>query len=142
MSTRSVRSRRGAVIVPVLVCFVLIMLICAGLVQLLFTERGITRQEERRLQAEWLAEAGLERAAARLSRARGYTGESWEVPAQELGGQDAGQVVITVETPKDEPGHRRVIVRADYPLAAERRARRQRTLVIDLGPDPSTGDKS
>ena len=142
MNQRVARKRRGVVIVPVLVCFVLIMLICAALVQLVFAERGINRQEERRLQAEWLAEAGLDRAAARLSRARDYTGESWEIPAKELGGHDAARVNIAVETPKGQTGHRRVTVRADYPLAAERRARRRRTLVIDLGPEPGTGDKS
>jgi hypothetical protein len=125
------------VIIPVLVCFVLIMLICAALLQLVFAERGVSRQEERRLQAEWLAEAGLERAAARLSRTRDYTGETWDIAAEELGGRDPGHVIITVETPKGKPGQRNVTVKADYPLAAERRARLQRNMALELAPEPT-----
>lgn len=138
MNHQGHRRRRGAVIVPVLVCFVLIMLICAALIRLVVTERGAGRQDERRLQAEWLAEAGLERAAARLSRTADYTGEAWEITAEELGGQDAGRVTIAVETPKDEPRQRHVTVRADYPLAPERRVRERRTLVIELKRAPET----
>lgn len=138
MSLARQRRRRGAAIIPVLVCFILIMLISAALLQLVFAERGLDRQEERRLQAEWLAEAGLERAAARLSASRDYKGETWEVAADDLGGKDAGRLTIAVETPKDEQALRRVIVQADYPTVPERRARQRRSLVIDLGPEPKS----
>jgi len=138
MNARRQRGRRGAVIVPVLVCFILIMLISAALLQLVFTERGLDRREEWHIQAEWLAEAGLERAAARLSASRDYQGETWEVAANDLGGKDVGRVTIAVETPKDEQALRRVIVQADYPTVPERRARQRRSLVIDLGPEPKS----
>ena len=138
--SHTIHRRRGAVIVPVLVCFVLIMLICAALVQLVFVERGVTRQDERRLQAEWLAEAGLERAAAKLSRNRGYAGETWDIPASALGGRDAGRVTIAVESSKDKPAQRSVTVQADYPLAPERRARQRRRLTIARGAEPTKGD--
>jgi hypothetical protein len=124
-------------IVPVLVCFVLILMISAALLRRVEAERGLSRQEQRRLQAEWLAEAGLDRAAARLSQKREYSGETWEVPAEELGGYEAGRVSITVEAPKGAPSRRAVTVVADYPVAVEHRARERRALLIEL----PTGDK-
>lgn len=138
MSPRHRRRQRGAMIVPVLICFVLIMLISAALLQFVVAERVLNRQEERRLQAEWLAEAGLERAAARLSESRDYQGETWDIAAKELGGQDAGRVTITVETKKGERALRQVTVLADYPVVPERRARHRRSLEIDLGPDSNS----
>ncbi len=142
------RKPRGVAIVPVLVCFVLVMMITGVLLQLVRTERLQSQGEERRLQAEWLAEAGLERASARLARNRQYKGETWDIAAEDLGGRDAGLVTIVVETPKNEPTHRLVTVEADYPVEPERRARQRRSLAIELGPEttqdtakPRTGDQ-
>jgi hypothetical protein len=134
------RRRRGSLIVPVLICFVLIMLVSAALLQLTFAERGLARQEERRLQSEWLAEAGLARAAAKLARDRGYAGEAWELSPKDLDAREPGRVTITVETPDGKPGERRVSAQADYPLRPELRARTTRSLVLAVGGEPRKED--
>ena len=59
-------------------------------------ERERSRKAEQRLQAEWLAESALQRAAARLSAKSDYSGEVWNISATELGGADAGRVEIKI----------------------------------------------
>ncbi len=50
---------------------------------------GRARRTARRLQAEYLAVAGYDLAAAATDTAdANYTGQTWDVAAEELGGQD------------------------------------------------------
>ena len=81
---------RAMISVAVLVCLLVIMLICASLLRLVQSRRALIRNEERKLQADWLVESGLDRAAARLGDDPSYRGETWTIPADELGGQGAG----------------------------------------------------
>ena len=126
--------RRAAVTVLVLVCLVVIALIGGTLLRTGLAQRRRIRAEERRLQAGWLAEAGLERAAARLDEDPAYRGETWEVPAAELGGPWPATVTIAVEPVAARPGRRSVRVQADYPNRDEPRAREHRDAVLELGP--------
>jgi hypothetical protein len=74
--------------------------------------------DERRLQAEWLAESGLARARARLTADPDYKGETWKIPASQLDGAHEGLVVVEVETRADlKRGERVVRVVADFPNA-------------------------
>jgi Tfp pilus assembly protein PilX len=126
--------RPGAVTVAVLVCLVVAAMIGGALLRTGFVQRRRIQMEERRLQALWLAESGLERAAARLADAPDYRGETWEVPAADLGGPWAGTVTIAVETTNAPPSRRTVRVQADYPNGAEPRARHHTQAVLDPGP--------
>ena len=90
--------------------------------------------EQRTLQAEWLAESGLERAAVRLAEAPDYRGETWQVPAADLGGPWSGTVTIAVEPVAAQPARRTVRVQADYPDGVEPRARRRKHATVELGP--------
>ncbi len=140
------RRRRGSIAIAVMVCLVVIILITGVLLRAGRAGREVIRGEERRLQAEWLAESGLSRASARLAEARDYTGETWEVPAEAIGGAEPAVVTIAVETPDGQPGRRRVRVRADYPrgdLRAGRQAggdrprtRREGGLAMRADPSP------
>jgi hypothetical protein len=118
----------------VLVCLLVITLIAGGLIRLVHSQRQRIRIEERQLQADWLAESGLERAAARLSQDPGYRGETWKLPAEVLGGPDAGLVTITVEPLRAEAkaDRRLVTIQADYPTELPRRirARKQAALAV------------
>jgi Tfp pilus assembly protein PilX len=126
--------RRGAVAVVVLVCLVLIALIGGTLLRTGLVQRRRLQMEEGKLQAEWLAESGLERAAARLAAAPDYRGETWRVPAADLGGRGPGTVTIAVEPVAAQPGRRTVRVQADYPDGAGPRARRRKHATVELGP--------
>jgi len=131
--------RRGLAIIPAMVCLLLVTLLCGVMLSQAHTRRGVISQEERRMQAEWLAESALARASARLTADRGYRGETWDVPAGALDGTDAGSVTIAVEAEKGRPGRRRVRVEADYPRDAARRARYSKHLTIELGPETTEG---
>jgi hypothetical protein len=120
--------------VAVLVCLIVMTLICGGLLRLAQSQRTSIRNEERRLQADWLAESGLERAAVRLADDPSYRGETWPLSAVEIGGDAPGVVTITVEPRRDEPARRLVTVQADYPRDPERRARSRKQLVVAVGP--------
>lgn len=130
------RTRRGIALAPALVCLVLVGLLCAAVLRTAHIQRGLVASEEHRLQAEWLAESGLARAAARLGTDPDYTGETWEVAAKALGGNDAGVVRIAVKPMEKSAGRRRVRVEADYPRGeAPRRARHSKQLIVDVGTD-------
>ena len=83
------------------------------------------------LQAQWLAEAGVERAAARLSADANYRGETWTISAKELAGANDGAVRINVEKDAGRANRRRVSVEADYPDDPVHRCRWQKQIVLD-----------
>lgn len=79
-------------------------------------------------QAEWLAEAGCDRAALQLKAKPTYTGETWEVAGTELGGTP-GRVEVRVAA--DSAGReRRVIVTADFPRDLPARQRIVKTFSL------------
>jgi Tfp pilus assembly protein PilX len=125
---------RGMISVAALVCLLVMTLICGSLLRTIQTQRALVRSEERRLQADWLAESGLERAYARLANDPAYRGETWTLSPDQMGGTDAGSVAISVAARSEEAGvsQRLVNVQADYPGDPPRRvrARRQATVAV------------
>jgi type II secretory pathway component PulK len=135
------QARRGSVLVVALVCAIILTAIVAALAKKCAARRGLRRWEERRMQSEWLARAGLERASVKLARDPKFTGETWEIAPAALGTIDGGVVTIAVENVKGKPTHRLVRVVADYPREESRRSRNtiERELVpggIALGDEP------
>jgi hypothetical protein len=143
------RSRPALTTVAVLVCLILIMLIGAALLKVGVAQRELGRGQERRLQAEWLVESGLDRALARLAADPTYAGESWPIQARDLslpdgtasaevsaaGSRPAGMITISVARVPASANRRRIHVRADYPLDPSRRSRQSKQILIDLQPD-------
>jgi type II secretory pathway component PulK len=134
---RTARSSRGLTVVAVLVCLIIITLVSGTLLKVGLAHRELARAQERRLQAEWLAESGAQRALARLATNRDYVGETWSLSAQDLGqsattSESAATVAIAVERVAADPARRRVKVTADYPRDPPRRARHTREFMIDL----------
>lgn len=123
------RARRGLVSAVALVTLLVVGLIGFALLRVAVARRGAVRAEERRLQASALAESALDRAAARLAADPAYAGETWEIPAGDLGGRGTARVVIRVGPAADAPG-RLISVQADYPADSTLRARRSRSLVV------------
>ena len=116
--------RPGAVLLILLVCLMVATMIAGSLLSSAVSQRGEVLRNQRELQAIWLAEAGLERAAARLTADPTYTGEDWPVSAEDVGGSHAGAVQIRIEPVADQPLMRAVVARADYPAGADARARK------------------
>lgn len=117
----------------VLVVLLLALLICGSLLRMATLQRRQVQSQQQRAQAAWLVESGLERGAAALAADPAYRGETWEVPAEDLNGNNGGLVEIRVEETADPPG-RRLRVRAEFPRGAERRAEKTKTILLDGNP--------
>jgi Tfp pilus assembly protein PilX len=145
---RAKQPSRGLTVVAVLVCLIILTLISGAILKASAARRQLAAKEERRLQAEWLAESGTQRAIARLARDPDYPGETWSLAVGDLGegprtkpaqasagsGNIAARITIAVERVPAETKRRRVRVQADYPLDEPRRSRHSKEIMIDLEP--------
>ena len=130
------RNRPGMASVAALVVLLVVGLICGVLLKIALARRVEVGREERLLQAAWLAESGLDRAASRLGSSADYAGETWSITAEELGGRGSATVAIAVEKVADQPDRRKVRVQADYPADSRLRARQSREIVVTLPKSP------
>ena len=130
--------RQGAILVVAIVCVAVATAAMISLVHLAIGQRTLVRAEANRVQCSWLAESALDRAAWRLALDPKYPGETWNVPAEALGGSDPAVVTIQVEPVPEQPMRRLVRVRADYPDHPIDRVRLTKQAVVEL---PSRGEK-
>jgi hypothetical protein len=124
-----------------LVCLVIVGMLQVLLLKTAVSRRQLSREQAWRQQARWLAEAGIERAAARLAANVEYRGETWRLAAGELyAGQrpsEPASVEIEVQPAAAAGGERTVRVRAAYPHELPRRVLYEKQIKISL---PLTGD--
>jgi Tfp pilus assembly protein PilV len=120
--------------VIVLIALIVIAIICAALLKVSVARRSNIKAEERRVQAALLAESGIDRAVSRLSASRDYTGETWEISSEDLGGRGPAVVLIAVVPGPDPLEDRKVRVTADFPARSEYRTRESRELSITIPP--------
>jgi Tfp pilus assembly protein PilX len=144
--SRMRRPPRGMTVVAILVCLVVITLIGGAVLKVGLAHRALIRSQEHQLQAEWLAESGVQRALARLAVEREYGGESWSISAADLGlpeqppttgtaeksHRSAAVVTIAIERVPGGAARRWVRVQADYPRDAPQRSRHTKQVMIDL----------
>jgi type II secretory pathway component PulK len=124
--------RRGVALVLVLACLFVVALVGMALLRSAANQYRQLRLERQRLQAFWLAESGVLRAAARLNGPTDYSGETWNIPAAELDGDSAGSVRIEVQMVPDQPKQRLVLVEAHFPDKADLGAVQRRRILITL----------
>jgi hypothetical protein len=125
------RRRRGAVLIVVLVCFAVAATLFAVIARQSIAIRDLGDRQLWTVQAQWIAEAAVERAAARLSANANYSGDTWTIPAAELSGRQGGVARIHVEAVAGRPDRRLVRVEADYPDDPVHRARWKTQITID-----------
>jgi len=129
LSQRARGGRRGAVLLVVLAAFVLAAALFAMLGRTVVVGHRAAQSRLWAAQAQWLAEAALERAAARLKSSPDYKGETWTIAAEELDGRHAGVVRIEVKPAGDDAAApRKVRVEADFPDHPTHRARAEKIL--------------
>ncbi len=134
--------RRGAFLIIAMICLVLTSGLLATLLKMAALSRKAAQMEFHSLQAEWLAESALDRAAAKLSGDANYQGETWDIKAEDLGGHHAGQVVIAVKA-GDQTHLREVEAVARFPLEGPRSVKRSKRLVVAASPqDAETGSQA
>ncbi|MCA9016174.1 MAG: hypothetical protein KDA77_12650, partial [Planctomycetaceae bacterium] len=90
-------TRRGAVLVIVMVCLLLITLLMASLLKSALMQRRQMIKEQYRVQAEWILESALERAARQRLNDSAYQGEVWQISPDDLGTKYAASAEITLK---------------------------------------------
>ncbi|MCX7421259.1 MAG: hypothetical protein NT013_17195 [Planctomycetia bacterium] len=124
--------RRGLALLIVLAAVGLASALGMSLLKLTMAQRQQAEQEQFHAQARWLAESGVNEAAALLKVDPKFTGRSWPVSAKELGGRHAANVSIEVKPVENSPQRRQVTVIADMPAESEQRARVRVVRFVDL----------
>jgi hypothetical protein len=125
-------SRRASVLIIVLVCFVIASAMFLMLARQAVAERRAAEAQSWTAQARWIAEAAVERAAAKLKADRKYPGETWSIPAAEIGDKHGAKATIRVEPVAGRPNSRLLRIVADYPDDPVHRARSAKQITIDL----------
>lgn len=128
--TTTTKRRRGAVLLIALIAILLASTIGVTIARTALIHRRQIEREETRMQADWLAEAGLNRAVARLNSDANYTGETWTVAAGDLGGEKNGTVVVTVGPAEDRKDLKSVRVEALYPNTGTYGAKSKRQMLV------------
>jgi len=130
------KGRRGGALIITLACLVILGVLQALVIQSVVAERRLAREHAQRHQARWLAEAGIQRAAAALAVSNAYRGENWQLSAAQGGDNgltQAGAVEIEV-LPAATATDRLVRVKAAYPADPPKRVVYQKQIVISLTP--------
>ncbi len=134
--TTPARPRHGAALIFAMIALLIVSMIGGGILNLTVAQHRQAQQEQVRLQAEWLADAALERAAARLAQSADYTGETWHISAAALGGDAPGRVQIDVARRPDRPGLRALTIVASYPGESPQRARVEKQVFVQVEAAP------
>jgi len=129
--SRRRRRRRAMLLVTMLVCLTVVMALVAAWMKTIALERRHVRAASDRVQAEYLATSGVERAMAQLAANPTYTGETWRIDADSLGARAGARVVIKIVDAADNSPGRRAVVEASFPDEGPRRARRTREVTLE-----------
>jgi Tfp pilus assembly protein PilX len=135
--------RRGAGLVIALVTLLIITSTMAAIIQALLVDLRQTRQTANELQAQWLADSAMSRAAVQLRANPHYEGETWRASvAADDASESSGVAEIRVERREEQDRDQRVIVEARYPDHPWRRVVARRTLLIPPTNDNPTAGAS
>ena len=106
MREKTLRHRPvGAVLLIVMACLAIATTLVVGWARIAVLENRQARWAEDRLQAEWLAESAIQRAAAQLLANTEYPGEVWRFTAADFGRLPAAvQLPGTAAAPEAEKG--------------------------------------
>jgi hypothetical protein len=128
-------ARAGFILVAVVVVFTISLTLFGLWAKSAIAHHQQVRNEQLRLQAVRLAEAGVRRAVGRRAADADYVEETWVVPAEAIGGTHAAEVRIRIE-PKGDGSVLDVAATAAYPAGSLRRAQITKHLEI---PNPVAG---
>ena len=93
-------SSSGFVLAFVLICLTVVTIALAAMIGRMSQGHRQIKQRQRQVQAQWLAESAIDRAAARLRRDPSYQGETWQLSPADLGDRWSAQISIQIEPPE------------------------------------------
>ena len=107
--------RRGAVLVIVMICLLIVSLLMASLLKSALLQRRQMMKEQFRVQAEWILESALERAALQRLKDPEYQGEVWKISSADLGTRYSGSAEITLKPTEKGDSLISIQARVKYP---------------------------
>jgi hypothetical protein len=96
--------RRGVVLIVLLAVFAVTIALAGLWTRRIVSEHRHLRRVAQRTQAQWLAEAGVRRAAAQLAADPKFSGEEWSIAADGLGQSYTALVILRIAPDADAPG--------------------------------------
>lgn len=123
-------SRRGAVLVIIMICLLLISLLMSSLLKSALLQRRQIIKEQYRVQAEWILESALERAAQQRMENVEYKGEVWEISPMDLGTRYSGSAEITLKTKGKDNRLISIQARVTYPENAPYSVTRTKNIIL------------
>lgn len=124
-------SPRGAILIMVLVALALLAALGGTLLRWASMEHKLLRSQAEAGQARWLAEAGVERAAAQLTDDLKYAGETWDIAAADLPA-GAARVRIVVKPLAGDADRSSIVVDVEYPLESDVASRVHKEVVFPI----------
>jgi type II secretory pathway component PulK len=126
------RRRSGAFMIVAMICLLLTTALMGTLLKMAVLGLRQAHVDASGLQADWLAESALDRAAAKLAKDATYAGETWNIPEEDLDGLHTGRVVISINPPVQNLAE--VEVAAQYPAEGAFSVKRTKRLLVALTP--------
>ena len=123
-------NRRGYMLLVVMICLLLVSLVSTSVLRTASLQYKQVRNQELEEQATWLAEAGIERAAARLIRNPAYTGETWQITIAGADKPMSASVAISITAQIETQPAKSVTVVAVYPTDRQQRAQVTKSVTI------------
>ena len=123
-------NRQAVILVAVIVCLIVCTLLIGSLMRSIVAFHRQSEMFERSLQSACLADAGVQRAMARLQQDPDYRGEQWVTAATSLGQAWSATVTISVQPLADQGETRRIRVESHYPLNPQLRVVCTREVIV------------
>lgn len=124
--------RRGSILIIAVLCLVLATSIVGVLLSLVQKQRRQIAFEQAQVQAEWLAESGIDRAVFRLRGDHAYEGETWMPGSSDLAGEESAEVMIEIQKSTDRPSAYAILVKAVYGSGPGQSVTRTRQTTVEF----------
>ena len=124
--------RAGTVIVIFMVSLAMLSMTAAALVRVTLLQRSMVRNNELRIQSEWLFQSAVVRASSELKSNVEYNGEEWNIAAESLGQTFDAVAKISIEAVDGKTNERRALITVIYPPDAAERATVSRSVTISM----------
>jgi len=124
--------RAGTVLVIFMVSLAMLSMTAVALVRVTLLQRSMVRNNELRIQSEWLFQSAVVRASSELKSNAEYAGEEWKITAQSLGQTSGAVANISVDTVEGKTNERQASITVIYPPDDTERATVSRSVTISL----------
>jgi type II secretory pathway component PulK len=122
--------RKGVVLAAALIAFAVVTATLFAILKGVASQHHELQREMQVVQADYLADAGLQRALTQLQRDSSYHGETWRLSEDEFDGVTSGTVLIEVNRSSGNDAAITIRSQADYPNDEIHRIRKTREITI------------